>query len=107
MKFSLEVVIDKVTVIRSNSRDEVQFDLAEEDTHGRRLAYAKLHAGRDDYNGRSLKFETVKGNGPDLARLLGWPGEIDVIDVSGKIHKRRLIEAWNFRNDRYEETEIK
>lgn len=72
----LSIPISRVCVVRG-LRDDVYFEIAQDP--GGNLE--KLHGEFDRFNGRMLTFDTVCGNGPNVARLLGWGGEIEIVSI--------------------------
>lgn len=91
--YLLHLPISKVTIVRA-LRDMVHFEIQPDLSYPGYAHMRELHAGFDEFNGRDIKIETVAGNGPNLARLLGWPGEIEVIDVEQG--SRGFFHAWDF-----------
>ncbi len=86
-----------VVVSRQRERDVVEFEVATHDMFGSPIDHLKsLHKEYDKFNDRHLKIYTVSGNGPALARLLGWTQEIKVMDASSKGLKEITIPAWVF-----------
>lgn len=80
-KFNVTLVFEKVTIVREK-RDYISFAIAKEDHFGNTLSYDTLHEEYEEYyNDRCLRIETPTGNGVNLVRKLGWPGEIEIIDT--------------------------
>lgn len=92
-KFGLNLTFEKVTIVRSNI-DHILFALAKTNHFDTTLPYANLHEEYEEYNDRSLKINTPKGNGPNLVRKMGWPGEIEIIDT--KTGNKTIIDSWVF-----------
>ena len=86
-KQTISVVIDSVSIVRAN-QDAVSFSVAKTGQCGRDLDYSVLHGDYEKYNERDLRISTPVGNGPTVARLLGWMGPIEIIDATGvRAHK--------------------
>lgn len=90
--FTVAVDIDEVVVVRSRSRDQINMKIAKEDRFGRPTEYATLHGTKESHNSRDLRIDTFKGNGPKLVRMLGWPGDIEIVSMEGK---HAFVRAWD------------
>ncbi len=94
----LPLVIDKCVVV-SETQDTIYFSISRIDIFGRKIEHLQnLHNGYDEYNNRDLKIETINGNGPALARLLGWTRDIEIINV--RTGEKTIIPAWVYPKDK-------
>lgn len=92
---SVTLVFDQCEIVR-RGRDVIFFTLSKEDRFGRPLeGLQELHDGFDEYNNRCMVMETVSGNGPKLARLLGWMHRIDIIDPGDVENPIKYIDSWD------------
>jgi len=93
---SVSITFDKCVVVRHNSTDTVYLHIAKKDIFGRDIkAVQSLHNGFDEFNTRDLTIKTVLGNGPNLARNLGWMLRIEIIDATKNAeHILSYIESW-------------
>lgn len=78
------------TIVR-DAQDRVSLTISRTDQFGH-PTHPNLHGQHEDYNTRELVISTIRGNGPHLARKLGWVGKILVIGSSGRHAK---IEDWD------------
>lgn len=75
-----DLFISEVSVVRQG-QDHVYFTLSDVNMFGEEQKHIKhIHGGHEEFNSNDLVFKTVRGNGVSAARLLGWMGEITVVD---------------------------
>lgn len=89
--FTIDLGISRVQIVR-DARDLVYFEIAKTDQFDQELPYSNLHKEYEEFNDRIMKIDTVKGNGPRMARLLGWPGDIEIISIKGGLS---FVKAWS------------
>src|SRR5690606_32917328 len=94
---NVSIVFDSCEIVRRCGRDHVYFEISKKTVHGTDIEHLQnLHNGFDQYNDRSMTIETVSGNGPKLARLLGWSLRISIIAPEDKVSIRKYVESWDF-----------